>query len=332
MDTRRRKQASTADLVAAVRARHQRDRVRLVEDPYAFALCGSTLRRTLGIRPAAWFIANWVLRGLKPIALGVLIRARYAEQVVVAAVRDGIRQYVIVGAGLDSFALRRTDLVPPLRVFEIDRPAMQEVKRERIRNAGIPLPAGLHFVPADLERVSVMDAPADSPFDPGSRTILSFLGVTYYLTPDTLAESARSIAAGVVPGSRLVLDYMLDEASAWPEHRKMREQLEAYVAKRGEPMKSEYSLAAMSELLAAAGFRTIEGISMMDLAERYAEELGPLPFETPGLLPVGCSGNEAGRASFLVALRVSPACGGRCRPPPEGLAGGRRSKPSPRLF
>lgn len=278
---------STADLAAALRAWHQRDQVRLVDDPCALALTRPSLWRILRFRPLAWFAANWFLGSLKPVMLGLLIRARYAEQAVEAAFRGGVRQYVIVGAGLDSFALRRPDLVPPLEVFEIDRPAMQEVKRERIRDAGISPPTGLHFVPADLERTSVMEALSNSPFDPGNPAILSFLGVTYYLTPETLAESARSIAAAVAPGSRLVLDYMLDEASAWPEHRKMRTQLEEFVAQRGEPMKSEYSLAAMSELLADAGFRTIEGITMMDLAERYAEELGPLPFETPGLFACG---------------------------------------------
>lgn len=290
MSRGRGQRASTADLVAAARARHQRDRVRLLDDPYAFALTSPSLRRVLRFRPAAWFLANWALRGLKPVILGLLIRARYAEEAVEAAFRDGIRQYVIVGAGLDSFALRRTDLVPPLRVFEIDRPAMQEVKRERIRYAGISSPAGLHFVAADLERISVMEALSNSPFDPHDPAILSFLGVTYYLSPETLAESARSIAAGVARGSRLVLDYMLDEVSAWPEHRKMRTRLEDYVTKRGEPMKSEYSLAAMSELLASAGLHTIEGITMMDLADRYAGELGPLPFETPGLFACGLFG------------------------------------------
>ena len=290
MSTKRSTLASTADLAAAARARHQWDRVRLLEDPYAFSLTSPSLQRILRFRPAAWFMANWALRGLKPVFLGLFIRARYAELAVEAAFQNGIRQYAIVGAGLDSFALRRNDLVPPLRVFEIDRPQMQDVKRERLRSAGIALPSGLEFVPADLERISVMDALADSSFDPESPVILSFLGVTYYLTPETLAESARSIAAGVAPGSRLVLDYMLDEASAWPEHRRMRDQLEEYVAKRGEPMKSEYSLAAMSELLADAGFCTIDGVTMMDLAERYAEELGPLPFETPGLFACGLFG------------------------------------------
>ncbi len=290
MSSGRGQRASTADLVAAARARHQRDRVRLVDDPYALALTSPGLRRIVRFRPAGWFMANWALRGLKPVILGLLIRARYAEQAVEAACRDGIRQYVIVGAGLDSFALRRTDLAPPLQVFEIDRPAMQAVKRERIRDAGISRPPGLHFVAADLERTSVMEALSNSPFDRQNPAILSFLGVTYYLSPETLAESARSIAAGVAPGSRLVLDYMLDEASAWPEHRAMRARLEEYVAKRGEPMKSEYSLAAMSELLADAGFRPLEAVTMMDLAERYAEELGPLPFRTPGLFACGLFG------------------------------------------
>ena len=290
MSRGRGQRASTADLVAAARARHQRDPVPLVDDPYALVLTSPSLRRIVRFRPAGWFMANWALRGLKPVVLGLLIRARYAERAVEGAFRDGIRQYVIVGAGLDSFALRRTDLVPPLQVFEIDRPAIQEVKRERIRAAGISAPAGLRFVPADLERTSVMEALSNSPFDPRRPAILSFLGVTYYLSPETLAESARSIAAEVAPGSRLVLDYMLDEASAWPEHRKMRARLEAYVAQRGEPMKSEYSLAAMSELLADAGFRTLEAVTMMELAERYAEELGPLPFETPGLFACGLFG------------------------------------------
>ena len=196
MSTAQERLTSTADLAATLRAWHQRDRVRLVKDPHAASLTSPALRRILRFRPATWFLAHWLLGGLKPVMLGLLIRARYAEQAVEAAFRDGIRQYVIVGAGLDSFALRRGDLVPPLRVFEIDRPAMQAVKRERVRRARIPLPSGLHFVPADLEQVSVMDALANSVFDPRQRTIVSFLGVTYYLSPETLAESARSIAGG----------------------------------------------------------------------------------------------------------------------------------------
>ena len=273
--------------MAAVRALHQRDRVQLVEDPYAILLCGRYVRLILGIRPASWLMAHWVLRALQPAALGTLIRARYAEQVLEAAVEGGITQYVIIGAGMDSFALRRSDLMPRLQVYEIDRPAMQEIKQKRLRQAGLDMPPGLHFVPADLERIPVMKALSESAFEPARRTLLSLLGVIYYLPREVLASTVHSISEGVAAGSELVVDYMLDDGSAWPEHRETRAQLEAYVAKRGEPMRSDFSLAQMSALMAEAGFRTIEGITMMDLGHRYAAELGPLPFEIPGLFACG---------------------------------------------
>ena len=279
--------AATADLVAAVRALHQRDRVRLVDDPYAILLCGRYVRRILRIRPAGWLMAHCVLRGLQPAALGTLIRARYAEQALEAAVGAGITQYVIIGAGMDSFAFRRVDLMPRLQVFEIDRPAMQEIKQKRLRRAGMDIPLGLHFVPADLERIPVMNALSESAFEPARRAFLSLLGIIYYLPREVLASTVRSIAGGVAVGSQLVVDYMLDAGSAWPEHQGKRAQLEAYVARRGEPMRSDFSLAQMSALMAEEGFHAIDGITMMDLGHRYAEELGPLPFEIPGLFGCG---------------------------------------------
>ena len=270
-----------------MRALHQRDRVRLVEDPYALGLCGWHLRLLVRVRPICWFLINHALRDLRPSMLGVLIRARYAEQALEAAIRDGIRQYVIIGAGLDSFALRRTDLMEHLQVFEIDLPSMQAIKRKRLRKMGVEQPPGLHFVAADLGEVPVMEALATSSFDSGRRAFLSLLGVTYYLPTEVIAQTARSIADGVAPGSRFVLDHMLDDATAWPEHREKRTALREYVAKRGEPMHSDYSPEEMSELMAGAGFRTLEAITMMDLGDRFTRELGPLPFEIPGIFACG---------------------------------------------
>ena len=287
MITHMKTRASTADLVAAVRALHQRDRVRLLDDPYAILLCGRYMRWIVRIRPASWLMAHCVLCALQPAALGTLIRARYAEQALEAAVVAGITQYVIIGAGMDSFALRRSDLMPRLQVFEIDRPAMQKIKQKRLQRAGLDMPRGLHFVPADLERIPVMNALSESGFEPARRAFLSLLGVIYYLPRDVLASTVRSIVGGVAAGSQLVVDYMLDAGSAWPEHREKRAQIEAYVAKRGEPVRSDFSLAQMSALMAEEGFRTIEGITMMDLGHRYAEDFGPLPFEIPGLFGCG---------------------------------------------
>ena len=279
--------ATTAELVAAMRALHQRDQVRLIEDPYALGLCGWHLRLLVRLRPVSWFLINRVLRDLRPTMLAVLIRARYAEQALEAAVRDGISQYVIIGAGMDSFALRRAGLMPQLSVFEIDLPQMQAVKRKRLRRLGFEDMPDLHFVAADLSRTPVLESLADSAFDPGRRTFISLLGVTYYLPTEAIAATARSIAEGVAPGSQFVLDHMLDDASAWPEHRGKRTALRRYVAKRGEPMHSDYSPERMSELMAEAGFTTVEAVTMMELGERFTSELGPLPFEIPGIFACG---------------------------------------------
>ena len=279
--------ATTAELVAATRARHQRDAARLVDDPYALALCGWPLRLLVSVRPAAWIAERTALKKLRPTMMSVLIRARYSERALEAAVESGITQYVILGAGLDSFALRRTDLMDRLRVFEIDLPAMQALKRRRLERAGLAVPDGLHFVAADLARTPVMEALSASAFDPGRRVFVSLLGLTYYLEAEVLAATARSIAGGVAAGSEVVLDHLLDDASSRPEHRPERAAMKAMVAKRGEPMVSDFSLAGMSALMAEAGFDTVDGVTMMDLGERYTEELGSLPFEIPGMFGCG---------------------------------------------
>ncbi len=278
---------STANFVAAARARHQRESVRILDDPYAHALCGRFLGLTLRIRPLEWLVVHGLLRHLEPVSLCVLMRARYAEQALEAAVADGITQYVVIGAGMDSFAFRRTDLMQKLEVFEIDRPATQEVKRSRLRRAGLQVPAGLHFVPADLEQISPMDALSGSRFDPSRRAFLSLLGVSYYLSADVLASTARSVAQGAAPGSQLVLDYLLDAPSARPEHLRMRARMRSFVASRGEPMRSDYTLAGLRALLAVEGFEAIDNVAMMDLAQRFEEELGPMPFGIPSLFAFG---------------------------------------------
>ena len=155
---------STADTAAAIRAIHQHERVRIFKDPYAGLLCGWFWRLVLRIRPLEWLVTR-VTRSTAPTAMCVLMRARYAEQALEQAVEARIAQYAIIGAGMDSFAFRRPDLVERIQVFEIDHPAMQRIKLERVRRAGLPIPGGLHFVPADLAKISAVDALAGSGFD-----------------------------------------------------------------------------------------------------------------------------------------------------------------------
>src|SRR5258708_30311047 len=110
-----------------------------------------------------------------------LTRARYAEDALEAASGQGVRQYVILGAGLDTFVFRRPDLMARLQVFEIDHPGTQGFKRRRLAELGWPEPAGLHYLPVDFTRQSLSGALAGSAHDPAPPTFLSWLGVTYYL-------------------------------------------------------------------------------------------------------------------------------------------------------
>ena len=287
--------ASTAELTAAIRASHQRNPVRLFEDPFARLLCGGFWRLVIRLRPLAWILVKGVLGAIEPVSLCVLLRARYAEQALESAVEKGIDQYVIIGAGMDSFAFRRPDLMSRIDVFEIDHPVTQRQKLARIRQAGWTIPSRLHFVPADLTKISAIDALDGSGFQKSRPTFLTLMGVAYYITAEDLGETAASISRNLPEGTLLVIDYLLDEASARPEHLVMRTKMQSFVARRGEPMVSQYSLASMNTLLAAQGFDAVENLTLPALEQRYRSPQGAWPLEIPSIFGVGI---------FRVAARV----------------------------
>jgi methyltransferase (TIGR00027 family) len=140
-----------------------------------------------------------------PVVLG---RARYNEDKLSAAISKGISQYVIVGAGLDTFALRRPDLRNRLRVFELDHPVTQALKRDRLVQAALALPPNLHFCPTDFERESVASSLSRSPYDPIVPTFFSWLGVTFYLTRDAINATLKSIRTVAATGSEIVMEYV----------------------------------------------------------------------------------------------------------------------------
>src|SRR5258708_23645006 len=115
-----------------------------------------------------------------------LSRSRYTEDCLEEAMKQGVQQYVILGAGLDTFAFRRPDLIAKLQVFEVDHPTTQTLKRQRIAMPGWEIPANLHFVPIDFTKESLSDALRRSPYDPAMLTFFSWLGVTYYLTREAI--------------------------------------------------------------------------------------------------------------------------------------------------
>jgi methyltransferase (TIGR00027 family) len=284
---RQKSRASTAELTAAVRAMHQRNRVRLFEDPFARFLCGWFWRLVVRLPPLSWILIKVVLRAIEPVCLCVLVRARYAERALEAAVEKGIDQYVIIGAGMDSFAFRRPDLMRRIDVFEIDHPLTQNQILARIRRAGWTIPPHLHFVSADLTKISAVEALEGSGFQRARPTFLTLMGVAYYLSSEDLGETAESIARNLPEGSLLVLDYLLDETSSSPQHLVMKEKTKAFVAKRGEPMMAEYSLTSMNGLLADHGFDTVENLTLPELEQRYRFPRGAWHLEIPSIFAVG---------------------------------------------
>ena len=188
---------------------HQRQPVRIFDDPYAKDLCGGFWRLVLRIAPLEW-VLRVMTKPMAPVSMCVLMRARYAEQALEEAIDAGITQYVIIGAGMDSFAFRRPDLIERIDVFEIDHPVTQRKKLERIRRTGLTMPSRMHFVPADLEKISAMDALARSGFETSRPMFVTLLGVAYYLTADSLTETARSIGRSLPAGTLVVIDYLLN--------------------------------------------------------------------------------------------------------------------------
>lgn len=199
----------------------------------------------------------------------LLARARYAEEMLEIAIREGISQYVILGAGLDTFAHRRPDLSRRISTIEVDHPATQAHKRQRLAELNWQQPDGLHYVPVDFTCQSLTAALASSPFNPELPTFFSWLGVTYYLSRSDVNATLRQIATVAPSGSYLVFDYLDVTAyhciKAAPRVTRM---LQA-VAQIGEPMQSGFDPERLGDELAAVGLELSENLSPHDIHIRY---------------------------------------------------------------
>lgn len=196
--------SQTADIAAATRARHCRSaNPPIFDDPFAIRLTSPGWRRIVSTRLFDWLVFDVVLRSMAPIGTQVVLRSRYAEDVLEGALAAGVDQYVIIGAGFDSFALRRRDLEARLRVLEIDHPATQALKRERIAQLGDGLPSNLEFVAIDFERETVGEGLARSGFQPDRPAFFSWLGTTPYLSNTAALGTLLSVSEAARPGSEI---------------------------------------------------------------------------------------------------------------------------------
>jgi methyltransferase (TIGR00027 family) len=204
---------------------------------------------------------GWQRRGdmdpqfTRPFRAAIAARARFIEDLVVEQARRGLSQYVILGAGLDSFAQRRPEIASRLRVFEIDQPGPQAWKRQRLIELGFGVPDWLRFVPVDFEADgSWRDGLVTAGFDHSKPAIVVSTGVSMYLAKDANAATLRQVAA-LAPGSTLAMTYLLPLELADPEVRPGLEMAEKGARASGTPFLSFFTPPEILALAREAGFR-----------------------------------------------------------------------------
>jgi methyltransferase (TIGR00027 family) len=193
--------------------------------------------------------------------LMILVRSRYAEDALFAAAERGIAQYVLLGAGLDTFAYRHPNTVPGLKIYEVDHPASQQYKRERLAAAGIAEPSCLTFVPVDFESQRLDEQLAAAGFDLDKPAFFAWLGVVYYLRSDALEDTLRFIGA-CATGTEVVFDY-IDPTLADAVHASN------VTAGLGEPLVSNFTPPELAVVLKRAGLQVQRDLSPADAAALF---------------------------------------------------------------
>jgi methyltransferase (TIGR00027 family) len=250
----------TARGAAAYRAIHQTLEGGVIfRDPFAARILDDETRARLDETAAD--------PSLRPWRLFIAARSRFSEDTLATCVARGVRQVVVLGAGLDTFSLRNPHAGLGVRVFEVDYPATQGWKRERLKQAGLDVPASLTFAPVDFERQSLADGLKTAGFRADWPSFFQWLGVVPYLTREAVAATLDFIAG--VPESEVVFDYAEPIENYPAERRENVMATAANVAARGEPWISLFDPVELSEMLRKKGFGIVEDLGLAELADRF---------------------------------------------------------------
>jgi methyltransferase (TIGR00027 family) len=252
----------TARGAAAYRAIHQtHDGAAIFRDPFAAKILDAQTHATLDE-----IAADPSRRGMR---LFIASRSRFSEDALAASVARGTRQVVVLGAGLDTFALRNP--FPDVRVFEVDFPATQAWKRERLREAGLAVPDMLTFAPVDFERESLAEGLARAGFRRDLPAFFQWLGVVMYLTRDAIFSTFDFIAS--IPASAVAFDYTEPFENYTPERRASLMATAESAAARGEPWQSHFNPPDIAANLRDKGFGEIEDVVFAEIIARYSSKL-----------------------------------------------------------
>jgi methyltransferase (TIGR00027 family) len=254
----------TALRVAIRRAEHQvLDHPKLFDDPLSLRIIG--IEEAANIQPG---VISRRQRLTPSFRAFMAVRSRYAEDELARAVAAGIRQYVVLGAGLDTFSCRNPYSGAGLRVFEIDHPATQAWKRGQLAAANIDVPDSVTFVPTDFERQTLADSLLGTAFRFDAPTFFSWLGVTPYLTEAAFTETLAVVAA-MPRSSGIVFDYAVPRESLNEKQKMALDALSALVGSIGEPFRLFWEPAKLDARLRQMGFTEIEDLGREQLNARY---------------------------------------------------------------
>lgn len=254
----------TALLTAAARALHREEPPPWVLDDWLASPLGGDEAIGMGQKLRQELPASALLAFTR----WICVRSRVTEGIVERGAADGVGQYVILGAGLDSFAYRRRDLLEHIRMFEVDHPASQQWKRRRLRELRIDPPDNLVYAPIDFEQQALRDGLTDAGFDFDARAVWSWIGVTMYLTTDAIRATLATIAE-CPPHTRLVLTYNLPSAALTGLSLILDTTMRATVGELGEPMISLFTPTEIEQVLRDLGYDEITHFGPEEARDNY---------------------------------------------------------------
>jgi methyltransferase (TIGR00027 family) len=266
------KASRTSDNAAAMRAMHliRHGEPKIFEDSYAIRLTSPFWRAVTENRLLYWLFTRDFLYGwIHPVIGDLVARARYAEEQLESAIREGVSQYVLLGAGMDSFALRRSDLAGSVAIFEIDHPATQQLKKERLGEIGITLPKSHFFLPVDFEQESLAEALSKSSFSAEVPAFFSWLGSVVYIEKSAVLQTLGDLASCAARGSKIVFTYCDAQPLEGKSSSETFRSLLKATQRRGEPMITGFHEEELWEELHRLGFEVVETLSSDEIQRRY---------------------------------------------------------------
>lgn len=237
----------------------------LIEDRFAFDLVDPEFQPFI----EAFKGLGDVHQDIKDLRYYVPFRGRYTEDLLESAYASGARQYLILGAGLDSYALRQDPDMGDLKIIEIDHPDTQVAKLERMQTLALVAPENVTYMPCDFEKTPLRDALFEAKFSNASKSFCAWIGVTMYISKDAVLKTLETVSDMMAPGSEIFLEYFPVDEELDDSGRRVRDFVASYTADLGEPIHNHYSVAEMSDVLLQSGFSSVSPVSMAAAEKDY---------------------------------------------------------------